>query len=106
MKIAIEAGVWEQTWHASNMDEVCEIIMTRYRWQREQLAELTAEVARLKAEADQTAASYTTIHVPTWHVMQAMIDNREVEPGTVMRETDGQCRDYLLGEDHTWRERT
>jgi hypothetical protein len=34
-----------------------------------------------------------------------MIDNTDEEPGTVLRETDGQRREYVLGEDHVWRQK-
>jgi hypothetical protein len=87
----------EATWNASRDASTA--------WLREEVAELTAEVARLKAEADQKAASYNTILCPEWHSMQAMIDCRDEEPGTVLRETDGQRREYVLGDDHVWRQR-
>lgn len=82
-----------------------EIPVAQAQYMREQIGELTAEVARLKTLLDQKDATYQTIHVPTWHVAQAMEDNRDVEPGTVMRETDGQRREYVLGDDRMWRTR-
>lgn len=105
-KIAVEAGVWEQTWHAQDMTEVCEMIAARYRYQREQLSELTAEVARLKAEADLKAADHNTIHVTSLNISMAMVICKDEEPGTVLRETDGLRRDYVLGEDRQWTART
>ena len=68
----------------------------------QQIGELTAEVARLKAEIDSMHATYQTIHVTSLNLQMAMVICRDEEPGTVIRETDGQCRDYVLGEDRTW----
>lgn len=100
-QIAVEAGVLEQTWRAVSMPEVCKIIADRVSYQREQVGELTAEVARLKAEMD-AMESIKTVHVTSVNLQMAMVICKDEEPGTVLRETDGQRRDYVLGEDRTW----
>jgi hypothetical protein len=86
-------------------EPMVEVPVSRLQWMRERIAELEAETARLRAEADLKAANYNTILCPEWHSMQAMIDNTDEEPGTVLRETDGQRREYVLGEDHVWRQK-
>lgn len=69
---------------------------------REEAAELTAEVARLKAELDLKDADHHTIHVTSVNLQMAMTVCKGEDPGTVLRETDGQRRDYVLGEDMQW----
>jgi hypothetical protein len=76
-----------------------------FAYQREQIGELTAEVARLKAEIDMMEADHKTIHVTTAGVGEAIRDNTSEEPGTVLRETDGLHREWELGTDHIWRTR-
>lgn len=71
-------------------------------WLREEAAELTAEVARLKAELDNKDADHHTIHVTSVNLQMAMTVCKGEDPGTVLRETDGQRRDYVLGEDMQW----
>jgi hypothetical protein len=86
-------------------EPMIEIPVARAQWMRERIAELETEVARLKAEADQAAASYTTIHVTSLNSSMAMVVCKDEEPGTVLRETDGQHREWVLGEDREWRTR-
>lgn len=73
-----------------------------FSYQREQIGELTAEVARLKAEIDSMEATYKTVHVTALNLQMAMVICKDEEAGTVLRETDGQRRDYVLGEDRQW----
>lgn len=67
-----------------------------------QIGELVAQVARLRAELDNKDADHHTIHVKAEHIQQAMEVCQGEDPGTVLRETDGQRRDYVLGEDRQW----
>lgn len=77
---------------------------SQFTWQREQIGELTAEVARLKAEMD-AMESVKVILSPTSNIGPAIRDNTGEDPGTVLRETDGLHREWVLGEDHIWRTR-
>jgi predicted nuclease with TOPRIM domain len=81
---------------------IVEVTVSQLEWLRERIGELEAEVARLKAEMDNMAADHHVIHVRTSHFQQAMEVCRDEEPGTIMRETDGLRRDYVLGKDRTW----
>lgn len=101
-KIAVEAGVLEQTWHAADMTEVATMITDKIRWTRERIGELEAETARLKAEKDAMEGNHQTIHVKSSFLQEGMNVCRDEDPGTVLRETDGLHRDYVLGEDRTW----
>jgi hypothetical protein len=83
-------------------EPMVEVPVARLQWMRERIAELEAETARLRGEMDNMQADHHTIHVKTSHIQEAMAICREEDPGTVLRETDGQRRDYVLGEDQTW----
>jgi hypothetical protein len=83
-------------------EPMAEVPVARLQWMRERISELEAEAARLHAEIDQLQADHHVIYVKGGHFQQAMSVCRDEEPGTVIRETDGLRREYVLGEDRTW----
>lgn len=87
---------------AAEMEARYDTLTLVVRDKMEQIGELTAEVARLKGELDNKDADHHTIHVKAGHLQMAMVVCKGEDPGTVLRETDGQRRDYVLGEDSTW----
>lgn len=71
---------------------------------REQIAELKAENARLRAELD-AAGHRTTLLCPAAAVAAAMNASRDEEPGTILRVTDQDGMEFELGKDRVWRVR-
>lgn len=69
--------------------------------QREEIAELKAENARLRAELD-AAGRKSVLLCPASAMMDAMEASLDEEPGTIMRATDQTGLEFELGKDRLW----
>lgn len=69
--------------------------------QREEIAELKAENARLRAELD-AAGRKSVLLCPASAMLDAMEASLDEEPGTIMRATDQQGLEYELRGDRQW----
>jgi adenosylmethionine-8-amino-7-oxononanoate aminotransferase len=73
-----------------------------YAAERQHTAELTAEIARLKAELAE-ALHVTVLNVRKDGMLAAMEVSKDEQPGTIMQATDEPGLAFALTEDRTWR---
>lgn len=81
--------------------------MSRYNMEdelRRQVAELTAENARLRAELDM-ALHRKVLLCPASALDDAMSVSLDEEPGTILRSTDQRAIEFEMGEDRQWHPR-
>lgn len=70
---------------------------------RNVIRELTAEITELKAQLDAQHPALTVIHAMERDAVDAMVQARHEQPGTIVRATD-TLREWRLGSDGDWTE--